>query len=110
MPGIFAGGDFVTGPAMVVEAIAAGRRGALAIDKFLRGDTSPVTFYDRKGDIVPEGKAPEGEDTWEEQLRTETPKLPVADRRTTFDEIELGFPEDIARKEAGRCLRCDLET
>ncbi len=110
VPGIFAGGDFVTGPAMVVEAIAAGRRGALAIDKFLRGDTSPVTFYDRKGDIIPEGKAPEGEDTWEEQPRTATPKLPVADRRTTFDEIELGFPEDIARKEAGRCLRCDLET
>ena len=110
VPGIFAGGDFVTGPGMVVEAIAAGRRAALAIDKFLRGDTSPVTFYDRKGDIIPEGTVPGVEDAWEEQPRTATPKLPVAGRRTSFEEIEFGFPEDVARREAGRCLRCDLET
>ena len=46
VPGIFAGGDFVTGPGMVIEAIAAGRRAAIAIDKYLRGDTSRVEMYD----------------------------------------------------------------
>ncbi len=46
--GVFAGGDFVTGPGMVIEAIAAGRRAAIAIDKYLKGDTTRVEIYDLK--------------------------------------------------------------
>jgi NADH-quinone oxidoreductase subunit F len=107
--GVFAGGDFVTGPGMVVEAVAAGRRGALAIDKYLRGDTSPVEMYQRKGDVKPEGTAPDAGESWELQPRTAVRTMPAADRRATFDEIEIGFTEEVARREAGRCLRCDLE-
>ena len=107
--GVFAGGDFVTGPGMVVEAIAAGRRGAIAIDKFLRNDASRVEIYDRKTEVLEGTASPELEDTWETQPRTEVKTLPLADRRASFTEIELGFSEDIARREAKRCLRCDLE-
>jgi NADPH-dependent glutamate synthase beta subunit-like oxidoreductase len=37
------------------------------------------------------------------------PKLPVKERKRSFEEIERGFPEEVARQEARRCLRCDLE-
>ena len=48
IPGIFAGGDFTTGPTFVIRAIAAGRRAALAIDKHLKGDVSRVVIPDEK--------------------------------------------------------------
>jgi NADH-quinone oxidoreductase subunit F len=109
VPGVFAGGDFVTGPGMVVEAIAAGRRGALAIDKFLRGDVSRVEIYDRKIKLAAGGRAQELDETWEEKPRTKVTTLPLPERRASFTEIEIGFSEDIAQREAKRCLRCDQE-
>ncbi len=109
VPGIFAGGDFVTGPAMVVDAIAAGRRATIAIDKYLRGDTSRVDVHDRKAGVTAGAGVQELEETWETQPRLAVRTLPVAERRTSFNEIELGFTEEIAIREAKRCLRCDLE-
>jgi NADPH-dependent glutamate synthase beta subunit-like oxidoreductase len=109
IPGIFAGGDFVTGPDMVVNAIAAGRRGAIAIDKYLRNDTSRVEIYDRKVKAAEETKKPELDETWENMPRTAVKTLPLPERRASFSEIELGFSEEVARREAKRCLRCDLE-
>ena len=108
VPGVFAGGDFVTGPDMVVEAIAAGRRGAIAIDKYFRGDTSRVEIYDRKAEVT-EARPAELDETWETKPRTKVKTLPLPERRASFSEIELGFSEDTARREAKRCLRCDLE-
>lgn len=107
--GVFAGGDFVTGPGMVVDAIAAGRRGAIAIDKYLRDDESRVEIYDRRSAATIESTAAGLEETWEEKPRTKIRTLPLADRRSSFTEIELGMPEEIAGLEARRCLRCDLE-
>jgi NADH-quinone oxidoreductase subunit F len=109
VPGVFAGGDFVSGPGMVIEAIAAGRRGASAIDKYLRGDTSRVEMYDLKPSVIEEEMSKEEEETWEPQFRPETPHLPLQERKGSFKEIELSFPEEKARQEAKRCLRCDLE-
>ena len=112
VPGVFAGGDFVTGPGMVVEAIAAGRRGAIAIDKYLKGDTSRVEIYDLKSksgvadEVI---SKEEGEESWEPQYRPEINRLPAEERRGSFKETELGFSEERARQEAKRCLRCDLE-
>jgi len=109
VPGVFAGGDFVTGPGFVVEAIAAGRRGAIAIDKYLRGDISRVEMYDLKGGGITE-VTKEEEETWEEQPRIKMPRLPVLERKRSFIEVEQGLSEEQARQEAKRCLRCDLET
>lgn len=110
VPGVFAGGDFVSGPGMIIEAIAAGRRGAISIDKYLRGDSSRVEIYDLKPRVVEEEAVKEEEEeSWEPQCRPETPRLPVQERKTSFKEIELKFPEEKARQEAKRCLRCDLE-
>jgi NADH-quinone oxidoreductase subunit F len=107
--GVFAGGDFVTGPGMVIDAIAAGRRGAIAIDKYLRGDTSRVEIYDLKAGVIGEVISREEEETWEAQPRLEVPRLPPQQRKQSFVEVELGFSEEKARQEARRCLRCDLE-
>jgi len=107
--GVFAGGDFVTGPGMVIDAIAAGRRAAIAIDKYLKGDTSRVEIYDLKARVVAELPTEEMEETWEVQPRLAVPLLPPTERKTTFAEVELAFSEDRARQEAKRCLRCDLE-
>jgi NADH-quinone oxidoreductase subunit F len=111
VPGVFAGGDFVSGPGMVIEAIAAGRRGAIAMDKYLRGDASRVEMYDLKPNVIEEeiSKKEEAEETWEPQFRPETPHLALQERKGSFKEIELSFSEEKARQEAKRCLRCDLE-
>jgi len=110
IPGVFAGGDFVTGPGMVIDALAAGRRAAIAIDKYLKGDTSRVEIYDLKAGVIGELPSQELEETWEAQPRLEVPVLPVPERKAGFTEVELGFSEEKARQEAKRCLRCDLET
>jgi NADPH-dependent glutamate synthase beta subunit-like oxidoreductase len=113
--GVFAGGDFVSGPGMIIEAIAAGRRGAIAIDKYLRGDTSRVEMYDLKPSTPPVvarsvgDEASSEEESWEPQFRPEIPQLPLEERKGSFQEIELSFSEEEARQEAKRCLRCDLE-
>jgi len=107
VPGVFAGGDFVAGPGTVIEAIAAGRRGAIAIDKHLKGDTSRVELYDLKPSVIEE--AISAEETWEPQFRPEILRLPAEERKGSFKETELGFLEEKARQEAKRCLRCDLE-
>jgi NADH-quinone oxidoreductase subunit F len=111
--GVFAGGDFVTGPGMVIEAIAAGRRAATAMDKYLKGDTSRVEIFDlKKARVIdPSAERPpqNTEDVWETKPRLTLPLLSVPERKKSFAEIELPFSEEVAWQEAKRCLRCDLD-
>ena len=109
VPGVFAGGDFISGPGMVIETIAAGRRGALAIDKYLKGDLSRVEMYDLKPDFIEEEPLLEEEESWEPRYRPDIPRLPFEERIDSFLETELGLEEAQARQESSRCLRCDLE-
>jgi NADPH-dependent glutamate synthase beta subunit-like oxidoreductase len=102
-PGIFAGGDAVTGPASVIEAIAAGRQAAVSIDKYLGG----TGLIDEKL-APPEGELAPLEEA-EEKRRPKMPVLPVSRRESSFAEVELGYTKRKAREEAKRCLRCDLE-
>jgi len=113
--GVFAGGDFVSGPGMLIEAIAAGRRAALAIDKYFKGEQTRVVMYDTKDDISQEEleqtpQQAEGEETWEPKSRPEIPGLSVEERKSSFKETELVLSEQQAILEAKRCLRCDLES
>jgi len=79
--GVFAGGDFVTGPTYVIETIAAGRRGAIAIDKHLRGDISRVEFFDEKGEIEEGMVEKELEGVAEEKPRVKMPVARLEERR-----------------------------
>jgi NADH-quinone oxidoreductase subunit F len=110
VPGIYAGGDFVAGPARVIDAIATGRRGAIAIAKYLKGDTSRVEMYDLKPSVIEEEISEEElEEVWEPKFRPEIPVIPPEERKRNFEETAQGFSGVKARQEAKRCLRCDLE-
>jgi len=105
--GIFAGGDAATGPATVIEAIAAGKRAAEMIDRYLRGLELKVVG-ENIGPII---RLTEEEIAKiERKPRQEMPKLPLEARRGNFDEVELGFDEEAAVEEAKRCLRCWTRT
>ena len=110
IPGVFAGGDFTTGPTFVIRAIASGRRAAIAIDKYLQGDTGRIE--------IPDDKTPMHEETGlalEKEVTEEQPRIHVkledpGERVKDFREVEKGFSsEEEAFYEARRCLRCDLE-
>lgn len=104
--GVFAGGDAVTGPATVVEALAAGRLAASRIDDYLQHRYPSVSKEEREtlvGDLVPETV---------EMIRTigriEAPLLPAEVRIKEFEPIELVYDWETAVNEARRCLRCGM--
>jgi NADPH-dependent glutamate synthase beta subunit-like oxidoreductase len=107
IPGVFAAGDAVTGPATVIEAIGGGKRAADAIDRYLSGIPQPLMppVPVRRGRIdwleVPAG-------TKMVLRRPHMPLLGIDRRRTTFQQVELGYSENMVREEARRCLRCDV--
>ncbi len=107
--GIFAGGDYITGPTTVISAIASGRRAALAIDKFLLGTKGPIRIIDEKTQFEEAAGLALDEETTEEKPRIQIEIENAVSRTRDFREVEKGFTEEQARKEAGRCLRCDLE-
>ncbi|MBA7605288.1 Ferredoxin--NADP reductase [subsurface metagenome] len=101
--GIFTGGDAISGPASVIEAIAAGRQAAISIDKYLGGSgVIDETLAPPEGVLAPLEEA-------EEKRRPQIPTLPVTQRLSGFAKVELGLSEETAIEEAKRCLRCDLE-
>ncbi len=101
--GVWAGGDAVSGPASVIEAIAAGRKAASDIDKNLggTGDISEVLAPEVKFDPCV-GKA-EGFFDW---TRAVMPALSVKQRISNFKEVELGLDDKAAIQEGRRCLQC----
>ena len=108
-PGVFAGGDVVTGPSSVVDAIAAGKAAAEAIDNYLEGQ--PLVRARRLTRPSQYVKPVElKEDELQQAKRTKMPHLPPSRRKTLHDEIDLGFTREMAVREARRCLRCELET
>lgn len=105
--GVFAGGDVVTGPNTVVDAIAAGKLAAVMIDRYLRGEDLKKPIQKKLPElyIKPQMHAPE---ELENILRAEPASIPVNDRKSSFIEVEQALSEADAKKEAMRCLRCDL--
>lgn len=104
---IFAGGDCVTGPATVIQAIAAGRRAAKAIDDFVtRGYVRPA-HEDYSCSRGTNEDLPRAEfEGIPHLVRAVMPSLPPGDRVDSFVEVELGLTEEQARAEAARCLEC----
>jgi len=108
-PGVFAGGDVVSGPSSVVEAIAAGKLAARSIENYLEGKILPRTHgLARPSFYVEPVKLTEEE--IQNAKRSKMPLLPLSKRKSGHEEIELGFTQDLAVREARRCLRCELET
>ncbi|MDZ7261876.1 MAG: FAD-dependent oxidoreductase [candidate division KSB1 bacterium] len=103
-PGVFAGGDAVTGPKTVVEAMQAGRVAAEMIIKYIRGEELKREPTSRKPLEVVEKV------TFTEEHRkyrpVAMPEIDPASRIVGFEEVELGFTEEMAVAEAKRCLSC----
>ena len=99
---VFAGGDAVTGPWSVIEAVAAGERAAVGMDEFLTGEKHAFwreekeldTCFDPEADPVP-------------YPREKQPLISIAKRCSSFDEVEQSWSEAVAVRQAKRCLRCD---
>jgi formate dehydrogenase beta subunit len=103
--GVFAGGDVVSGPASVIEAIAHGRRAAISIDRYLGGEGDIGEVLAPQEEIAPfDISEIEGE-----KYRPPLEVLPAKDGIRSFKQVVLGFSEQNAIEECKRCLRCDLE-
>jgi formate dehydrogenase (NADP+) beta subunit len=103
-PGIFAGGDCVFGPRLIIDSVGDGKRIAIGIDEYLRGRKHPdpeievevLEHHRMFADFM-------------EIPRQTVPMLPL-DRRTGVTEVEVGYDEASAVLEARRCLRCWINT
>jgi NADH-quinone oxidoreductase subunit F len=106
--GVFAGGDVVTGPDTVVDAIAAGKKAAQMIGRYLAGEELKQTIAARRPQHYVE-PCTLSEEALAEIRRAEPPLLPIEIRRRSFSEVELCLSAEEAIRESKRCLRCDLE-
>ncbi|WP_421870295.1 FAD-dependent oxidoreductase [Motiliproteus sp.] len=113
-PGLFFGGDAAFGPENVITAVAHGHQAALSIDLYCQGkdlvEDRPAETYDLISQKM-------GVHEWSYQNvvsndeRQAVPHMDLSDALQRIDaEVELGFDERLALKEAARCLSCDVHT
>lgn len=108
---IFAIGDFRRGPATAVEAIADGRKAAVAIEHFFGGklhDEKIETFNSRKEKSIKHVDSKQY-NHFKKESRKHMAELSLKEREKNFAEVELGFNEDDALIEAARCIECGCQ-
>lgn len=112
LPGLYAGGEVVSGPRSVIQAVDAGRRAAETIHRELTGDSGQQPVDGRCN--FSRGKKFEEVDLrnfegFAIRLSEQMPARPPERRIGDFAEVELGFTEEMARREALRCLACGCQ-
>jgi NADPH-dependent glutamate synthase beta subunit-like oxidoreductase len=112
-PGVFAGGDVSFGPRNAIDAIANGKKAAQSIHKFIMGEGEKdvgLAFHEREIEIVVhDTKTYSRQWGFEKAQCVPIPALPI-DRRIGVAQVELGYSEDQAQREASRCLHCWVNT
>jgi NADH-quinone oxidoreductase subunit F len=107
--GIFAGGDVVSGPATVVDAMAQGKIASQMIQAYLQGQ--PI---ERRYSVTRPAMDVDVVELSDEEIQSlckpEMPMLAAEERVRNFREVELGLSSEMAVAEAKRCIRCDKET
>ena len=106
IPGVFAGGDAVTGPSMIIAAIGQGKRAAFHIDRTLRGEAEPAVFDGRLPAV--EHAEVLGRGPISIRAPAKMQELAAEERARSTAEIETTFSEAEARAEAARCLDCGI--
>jgi heterodisulfide reductase subunit A-like polyferredoxin len=104
-PMVFAGGDAVLGPSIIVEAMGQGRRAAFYIDRMLRGEALDVSFGYQL-DVIDKKDVLDRTRNWETLPPISVPKRPPHERIQSFETYEFTLSEEKARWEANRCLNC----
>lgn len=102
IPWLFCGGDAVSGPAIIIEAIAAGKEAALSIHRFLRGES----LSEGRG-FMPQIAIPDKTNI-QKQYRRRPKRIDPIQRINTFDEVNLALSPHEAQEEAKRCLNCGV--
>ena len=102
--GIFAGGDCVFGPRLIIDSVADGKRAAVGIDEFLRGQKHPDPIVEVE--VFKRHNMPL---ELLDLVRQPVPMLPL-ERRTGVTEVEIGYDPASAMEEAQRCLHCWVNT
>ncbi|MCK4729522.1 MAG: FAD-dependent oxidoreductase, partial [Desulfobacterales bacterium] len=105
--GVFAGGDVVTGPKTVIEAMAQGKKAAASISAYLQGKEIRSSSQEDFGKDSEKDYRPI--DSKERRIpRAKIPTLDLAERRENFKETNLSMHEETAKREAARCLDCGV--
>lgn len=101
--GVFAVGDATNkGADIAIAAIGEAQKASVVIDKYLNGETvgyKKSYFVERDSKSIDYSK-------FEKVARAKMPHMTPADRKTNFKEVNFGFTEEMAKKEANRCLEC----
>ena len=108
-PGVFAGGDVVTGPKTVIEAIAHGQRAASSIKRYLQGKELGPRVERYSYEPIPTSRLLPTDEETKERTRISEAEIPLKERKTSFKEVALAYTAEQAKNEASRCLRCDLD-
>ncbi len=107
IPYIFAAGDAMLGPDLVVSAVGTGRRAAVAIHNYLTTGKAEIPEKALLGRHIPESEF-EDVSGVEKRPRVHQPELPVEERIHNFDEVEQTISEKEALYESARCLYCGI--
>jgi len=108
-PGVFSGGDCVSGPLTLIAALAAGYDAAISIEHYLQGKALELPWYRRMEKFFQVFSAYNKEEkvaAVKGISKSEMAALPIETRIRNFDEVEMGFTAEAAIREANRCLRC----
>ncbi len=104
-PDVFACGDIAHGPRLFIHAVASAQIAARSMHDYLRGSRTDV--------VVQKKWAPAAyamHDNWPRIRRVEPPVIEAEQRQSSVDIVELSYPEAAARRQAERCLRCNVNT
>ncbi len=108
VPWVFAGGDAVSGPSMIVEAIGQGKRAAHFMDLFLRGEPLDAKGLGERLPAVDSRAVLSRGGRITRRPASRPSELPAADRSRSMVEVEGALDEEAARREASRCLDCGV--
>ena len=100
--GVFAGGDVQSGPDIAIRAIAAGMEAAESIARYINGED---LRKGREKETRSENLRPIPQKE-QKKKRAAVAEIPIEQRKTSFKEVELGYTEQLAQKEAERCINC----
>ncbi len=108
IPYVFAGGDAVTGPATVIEAVAAGHKAVEAIHRYINDEDLDLYAKQLEAQEKPGRDWQEIPDELSQESRAHPQHLDPEISAASFDEVDLGFSESEAQREALRCLNCGI--
>ncbi|MBI4687640.1 MAG: FAD-dependent oxidoreductase [Nitrospirae bacterium] len=109
LAGLFVAGDLAYGPRLVIDAVASGKKAAIAIHGHISKQKLTLNKYELHKEL-PDNEVPQYRD-YEKLHREHVPATPAVDRvKSIFNVVEKGFEKGMAEEQGGRCLNCAVNT